>query len=199
MKRVFLLIIVLALVLALLPAATPGPRATATFAGGCFWCMEPPFERLKGVLSVTSGYTGGRVDTPSYEEVSSGGTGHREAVEVIYDPTKISYQQLLDVYWHNVDPLDRSGQFCDRGQQYRAAIFVHDPEQQRLAALSKHAVAVTLHHDVYTDILSAGRFYPAEEYHQDYYRKHPLRYKFYRFNCGRDQRLEKVWGHAPAH
>jgi len=196
MKRTLLTLATLALLLGAAPAP---PRAVATFAGGCFWCMEPPFERLKGVISVTSGYTGGRVDKPTYEQVSDGYTGHRESVEVVYDPRVISYPQLLDVYWHNVDPLNNAGQFCDNGGQYRTAIFVHDAEQRRLAEASKQAVGVRFHHDVYTDILPAARFYPAEEYHQHYYKKNPLRYKFYRFNCGRDQRLEKLWGAAPAH
>ncbi len=186
--------------LALLFSAAPAPkRATATFAGGCFWCMQPPFERLKGVISATSGYTGGRAGNPTYEDVSSGGTGHRESVEVVYDPTQITYQQLLDVYWHNIDPLDNAGQFCDKGSQYRSAIFVHDPEQKKLAEASKQAAGVKLHHDIYTDIIQAGRFYPAEDYHQDYHKKNPIRYKFYRFNCGRDQRLESLWGAAPEH
>jgi len=191
MKRILLSLSVLAF---LLSAAPPPQRAKATFAGGCFWCMEPPFERLKGVLSVTSGYTGGRVARPSYEAVSAGYTGHREAVEIVYDPAQISYQKLLDVYWHNVDPFDRSGQFCDKGEQYRTAIFVHDAGQRRLAEVSKQAVGVKFHDDVVTDILTAGPFYAAEDYHQDYYKKNPLRYKFYRFNCGRDQRLREVWG-----
>jgi len=192
------ILLTLAAILLLAPAPAP-PRAVATFAGGCFWCMEPVFDHLKGVISVTSGYTGGRVDKPTYEDVSSGYTGHREAVEVVYDPRQISYAQLLDVYWHNVDPLNNAGQFCDNGGQYRSAIFVHDAEQKRLAEASKQGVGVKLHHDIYTDVLPAARFYPAEEYHQHYYKKNPLRYKFYRFNCGRDQRLEKVWGVAPAH
>jgi peptide-methionine (S)-S-oxide reductase len=161
--------------------------------------MEPPFERVKGVISATSGYAGGHANNPSYEEVSAGGTGHREAVEVAYDPAQVSYQQLLDIYWHNVDPLDNSGQFCDKGGQYRTAIFVDGPEQRRLAEASKQAVAAKLHHAVYTDILPAGIFWAAEEHHQDYYKKNPLRYKFYRFNCGRDARLAKVWGAAPEH
>src|SRR5664279_220877 len=159
----------LAAVILLLAAAPQPHRATATFAGGCFWCMEPPFERLKGVLSETSGYTGGRVDRPTYEQVSEGFTGHREAVEIVYDPAQISYQQLLDVYWHNVDPFDQSGQFCDKGGQYRAAIFVHDAEQRRLAEASKQAVGVRFHRDVFADVLPAGQFYRAEEYHQHYY------------------------------
>ncbi|MEA2166291.1 MAG: peptide-methionine (S)-S-oxide reductase [Thermoanaerobaculia bacterium] len=179
--------------LALLGAAPTRPLAKATFAGGCFWCMEPPFEGRKGVISVTSGYTGGRIDKPTYEEVSAGYTGHREAVEIVFDPALISYQVLLNIYWHNVDPFDHSGQFCDHGGQYRTAIFVHDAEQKRLAEASKQAVGVRFHRDVTTDILPAGRFYPAEEYHQDYYKKNPLRYKFYRFNCGRDQRLRELW------
>jgi peptide-methionine (S)-S-oxide reductase len=191
MKRI---LVVLA-AFALLISAAPAPRlAKATFAGGCFWCMEPPFERLKGVYSVTSGYTGGRVAKPTYEAVSAGYTGHREAVEIVYDPAQVSYQKLLDVYWHNVDPFDRSGQFCDKGEQYRSAIFVHDAEQKHLAEGSKQAVGVKFHSDVATDILPAGPFYAAEDYHQDYYKKNPLRYKFYRFNCGRDQRLKEVWG-----
>ena len=195
MKRILIILVALSLL-----AAAPAPRrAVATFAGGCFWCMEPPFERLKGVVSVTSGYTGGRVDKPTYEQVSDGYTGHRESVEVVYDPAQISYQQLLDVFWHNVDPLDNSGQFCDHGGQYRTAIFVHDADQTRLAEASKQAVGVKFHHDVFTDILPAATFYRAEEYHQDYYKKNPLRYKFYRFSCGRDQRLKALWGAAPAH
>jgi peptide-methionine (S)-S-oxide reductase len=196
MKRILIALAALAFLLA---AAPPPPRATATFAGGCFWCMQPAFEHLKGVVSVKAGYTGGRVDKPTYEQVSEGGTGHRESVEVIYDPTQITYPQLLDVFWHNVDPLDNAGQFCDKGPQYRSAIFVHDAGQKRLAEASKQAVGVKFHHDVYTDVLPASRFYPAEDYHQDYYKKNPLRYKFYRFNCGRDQRLESLWGAAPAH
>lgn len=196
MKR---LLLTLATLLFLAGAAPVPRRAIATFAGGCFWCMEPPFERMKGVLSVTSGYTGGRVDKPTYEQVSEGVTGHREAVEVVYDPARVSFQQLLDVYWQNVDPFDNSGQFCDKGGQYRAAIFVHDAEQKRLAEASKQAVGVRFHQDVFADILPAGRFYAAEDYHQDYYKKNPLRYKFYRFNCGRDSRLKRLWGAAPAH
>ena|SRR5882724_619135 len=187
----------LATIALLLGAAPAPPRATATFAGGCFWCMQPPFERLKGgVFSVTAGYTGGRVNKPTYEQVSAGYTGHLESVQIVYDPTSVTYQQLLDIYWHNVDPFDNSGQFCDKGGQYRSAIFVHDAEQKRLAEASKQAIGVRFHQDVFTDILPAGQFFSAEEYHQDYYKKNPLRYKFYRFNCGRDQRLEKVWGVA---
>jgi peptide-methionine (S)-S-oxide reductase len=178
------------------PPAAKG-LAKATFAGGCFWCMEPPFERLKGVVSVTSGYTGGRKAAPTYEEVSSGMTGHQESVEVLYDPRQVSYAKLLDVFWHNVDPTNNQGQFCDEGGQYRTAIFYHDADQKRLAEASKAALEKRM--KVYTDIRPAGPFYAAEEYHQDYYKKNPIRYKFYRLNCGRDHRLEQVWGAAPEH
>jgi peptide-methionine (S)-S-oxide reductase len=179
------------LILAMLAAPQP-PRAVATFAGGCFWCMEGPFDKIPGVISTTSGYTGGTKQHPTYEEVSSGTTGHRESVEVVYDPTKVSYAKLLDTFWHNVDPTDDTGQFCDHGPQYRAAIFVHDAEQKRLAEASKAALQKKMR--VVTDILPASQFWRAEEYHQDYYRKNPVRYHFYRFNCGRDQRLEEIWG-----
>lgn len=176
------------------PAGHAG-LATATFAGGCFWCLEPPFDELPGVLSTTSGYTGGDKDNPTYEEVSAGGTGHAEAVEIRYDPTRIDYGRLLDVFWRNIDPVDSQGQFCDRGDQYRSAIFYHTEEQRRLAEESKAALVNSgrFKQPVATRITPAGRFYPAEEYHQDYYRKNPIRYKFYRFNCGRDQRLREIW------
>jgi peptide-methionine (S)-S-oxide reductase len=170
----------------------------ATFAGGCFWCMEGPFDSLPGVVSVTVGYTGGHVKNPSYEEVSAGGTGHRESVQIVYDPTRISYAKLLDVFWHNIDPADNEGQFCDKGPQYRSAIFYHDATQKRLAEESKAAVEKRLGRG-FTDILPASEFWRAEEYHQHYYKKNPVRYHFYRFNCGRDQRLAKLWGSAPAH
>jgi peptide-methionine (S)-S-oxide reductase len=183
------------------PAAAGGPLAKATFAGGCFWCMEPPFDRLNGVVSTTSGYTGGQKVDPTYEEVSSGSTGHAESVEVLYDPAKVSYEQLLDVFWHNVDPTVVDRQFCDIGHQYRTAIFYHDEEQKRLAEQSKAALQKSkpFKEDIVTEIVPAGRFYPAEDYHQDYYKKNPIRYKFYRYNCGRDRRLEQLWGKAPAH
>ncbi len=176
-------------------------QAVATFAGGCFWCMEPPFDKLDGVLATTSGYTGGRKLDPTYEEVSAGGTGHFEAVQVTYDPAKVSYDRLLEVFWRNVDPLDGGGQFCDRGEQYRTAIFVHGEEQRRLAEQSKQALVDSKRLDgpIVTEIVAAGPFYPAEEYHQDYYEKNPLRYKFYRWNCGRDQRLTQVWGEQATH
>jgi peptide-methionine (S)-S-oxide reductase len=183
-------------------AASPAPGlAHATFAGGCFWCMEGPFDHVPGVVSTTSGYTGGNVKKPSYEQVSSGATGHAESVDVVYDPAKVTYGQLLDVFWHNVDPLDGGGQFCDRGNQYRTAIFYHDEEQKRLAEESKQALEASgkLKKKIVTQIVPAGEFYPAEDYHQDYYLRNPIRYKYYRFNCGRDDRLKQLWGEAPAH
>lgn len=170
--------------------------AKATFAGGCFWCMEPPFDALEGVVSTTSGYTGGTKADPTYKEVSLGNTGHLEAVQVLYDPRKISYERLLEVYWMNVDPFDAGGQFCDRGEQYTTAIFYHDEAQRRAAERSKQAIAGRFPHPVVTPVRPAATFYPAEEYHQDYYRKNPVRYKFYRYTCGRDQRLAKIWGEA---
>jgi peptide-methionine (S)-S-oxide reductase len=182
------------------PAPTHG-LATATFAGGCFWCMQPAFDSVPGVVSTTVGYTGGSAKDPSYEEVSSGATGHAESIEVEYDPAKVSYEKLLDVFWHNVDPTDAGGQFCDRGDQYRSEIFTHDEQQRRLAEQSKKELEESkrLPGPVVTRIVPAGPFYRAEEYHQDYYRKNPLRYRFYRLGCGRDRRLEQVWGAAPAH
>ncbi len=172
--------------------------ATATFAGGCFWCMEPPFDKLEGVQSTTSGYIGGRTPNPTYEQVSAGGTGHTEAVQIVYDPTRVTYEKLLDVFWQNVDSLDAGGQFCDRGDQYRTGIFAHSDEQKRLAEQSKVSVTARLKKPVVTEIVTAGQFYPAEGYHQDYYKKNPVRYKLYRWNCGRDQRLEKLWGKPSA-
>ncbi len=175
--------------------------AVATFAGGCFWCMEPPFDRLEGVVSTTSGYTGGTVAGPSYEQVSAGGTGHVEAVRVVYDPAKVDYRTLLEVFWRNVDPLDAAGQFCDRGQEYRPVVFVHDEEQRRLAAATKAALAASgrFERPIAVAVEPARDFYVAEDYHQDYYLKNPVRYRFYRWNCGRDGRLEQVWGAAPTH
>src|SRR5205823_6251761 len=174
-------------------------RATATFAGGCFWCMQPPFEKLEGVISTTVGYTGGHTKNPTYEEVSAGGTGHAESVEIVYDPGKIGYAKLLDVFWHNVDPLTPEAQFCDHGHQYRTAIFYHDDTQRRLAEESKQRLAQRFGRPIATEIVAATTFYPAEEYHQRYHEKNPVRYKFYRWNCGRDARLKELWGdEAPA-
>jgi peptide-methionine (S)-S-oxide reductase len=169
-------------------------EAAATFAGGCFWCMEPPFDRIEGVIATTSGYTGGEVPNPSYEQVSSGGTGHAEAVRVIYDPEKVSYERLLEVFWRNIDPLAFGRQFCDVGAQYRSVIFVHSEAQRRLAQASKRQVEARFESPVATEVVPVGPFYPAEAYHQDYYEKNPLRYKLYRWRCGRDQRLDELWG-----
>ncbi len=180
-------------------AGPPGGLAKATFAGGCFWCMEPPFDKLPGVVSTTSGYTGGHVKNPSYEQVSSGGTGHTEAVEIVYDPSKISYEKLLEVFWHNVDPLTPNRQFCDAGEQYRTAIFFHGEEQKRLAETTKAQVEKELGKKVVTEIVPAGPYYAAEEYHQDYYQKNPIRYKYYRNGCGRDRRLTELWGDKAGH
>ena len=181
-------------------AAEPARTATAIFAGGCFWCREGPFDVLDGVISTTSGYTGGKLANPTYEQVSSGGTGHAEAVKVVYDPDKVGYQQLLAVFWRNVDPLDASGQFCDRGNQYRSEIFYMDEQQKQLAEESKAALDASgrLKQPVVTEIVAATTFYPAEDYHQDYYQKNPTRYKLYRYGCGRDQRLTKLWGESNA-
>jgi len=179
------------------PAAVPSARtAVAIFAGGCFWCMEPPFDELPGVKSTTSGYVGGRVANPTYEQVSAGRTGHAEAVQVKYDPALISYSTLLEVFWRNIDPIAVDRQFCDVGDQYRSGIFTFGAEQQRLAEASKHELQASgrFNEPIATQIAAASRFYPAEDYHQDYYLRNPIRYKFYRFNCGRDQRLEQLWG-----
>src|SRR5262245_11775837 len=182
-------------------AATPtgGPAATAkaTFAGGCFWCMEPPFDKLDGVISTISGYAGGTKKNPTYEEVSAGKTGHAEVVQITYDPKKITYEKLLEVFWHNVDPLTPNRQFCDVGSQYRTAIFYHDETQKRLAEESKKALSKRFKEPIVTEIVAASEFYPAEDYHQHYYIKNPLRYKYYRYSCGRDQRLEALWGPDP--
>jgi len=168
----------------------------ATFAGGCFWCMEGPFDKLDGVVSTTSGYTGGQTDNPSYPQVSSGSTGHTEAVQIVYDPAQISYEELLDVFWINHDPTESDGQFCDKGSQYRPGVFYHDEDQKRAAEASKADVERTRTFDepVMTEITLAGTFYPAEDYHQDYYVRNPIRYKMYRYGCGRDRRLQQLWG-----
>jgi methionine-S-sulfoxide reductase len=173
----------------------PAVTARAIFAGGCFWCMEPPFEKLEGVKAVIAGYTGGHKENPTYEEVSAGGTGHAEAVEISYDPAKISYGQLLEVFWMNINPTDAGGQFVDRGSQYRSAIFYLDDEQKRQAEASRERLGKSgrFASPIVTEIVPATRFYPAEGYHQDYYKVNPVRYKFYRYNSGRDQLLEKIW------
>jgi len=176
----------------------PGDRRLekATFAGGCFWCMEEAFEAVEGVVSVTSGYTGGRKPNPAYEEVSAGGTGHAEAVEILYDPAKVSYAKLLEAFWRNIDPTTPDRQFCDGGNQYRSAIFYQNETQKRLAEESKQAVEKSkpFKDSIVTQIVPASAFYVAEDYHQDFYKKNPIRYKFYKYNCGRAQRLQELWG-----
>ena len=168
----------------------------ATFAGGCFWCMEPPYDKLDGVKSTVSGYMGGHVANPTYKQVVAGDTGHAEVVQVTYDPDVVSYERLLQVFWRNIDPLDGGGQFCDRGDSYRSAIFAHSEAQQRAAEASKQALEGSNRFaaPVVTEVQPAGEFYPAEGYHQNYYQENPLRYRFYRASCGRDARLEALWG-----
>ena len=180
-------------------AATGAARLeTATFAGGCFWCMQTPFEKIPGVAKTTVGYTGGVVQNPNYQQVSAGGTGHAEAVDVQFDPAKVTYAQLLDVFWHNIDPLAKDRQFCDVGEQYRSAIFTHGDEQRKTANQSLHTLVASARFNspIQTQIVDATKFYPAEDYHQDYHRKNPGRYAFYRWNCGRDNRLQELWGAA---
>lgn len=176
-------------------AQTAPKQEIATFAGGCFWCTEADFDKVPGVISTTSGFIGGTVANPSYQQVTSGTTGHTEAVEIVFDPAKISYQQLLDVFWRNHDPLAKDRQFCDRGDMYRPGIFVHSEAQRALAEASKkQAQSRFSPRVVHTEITKASTFHKAEDYHQDYHEKNPVRYKLYRFNCGRDQRLEELWG-----
>jgi len=176
-------------------AAAPGAKlASAVFAGGCFWCTESDFDKIPGVVSTTSGYAGGSVANPTYEQVSAGGTGHIEVVRVVYDPAKVSYQRLVARFFRTIDPLDGGGQFCDRGSQYASAIFVAGAAERAVAEATKARAAALLKKPVATRILPAARFYPAEGYHQDYYRKNPAKYKYYRWRCGREARLAKVWG-----
>ena len=193
MKRLAVVAALLTL-LALAPAQAQ-TRALAVFAGGCFWCMEAAFDKVDGVLATTSGYTGGTKVAPTYEQVSTGRTGHYEALQVEYDPARVGYERLLEVFWRNIDPLDAAGQFCDKGLHYRAAIFAADESQRALADASKAALEKSgkLQGRIVTEILPAGVFYPAEAYHQDYYRKNPAAYAYYRWSCGRDRRLERLW------
>ena len=169
--------------------------AKALFAGGCFWCMEPPFKKLEGVLSVISGYTAGHKKNPTYHEVASGNTGHTEAVEITFDPARVSYEELLEVFWRNIDPTDEGGQFVDRGTQYRTGIYYLDQEQKRLAEASKQKLFESgrFKRPIITEVVAAGAFYPAEDYHQDYHRQCPVHYELYRYNSGRDQFLKKLW------
>ena len=183
------------------PVHTGANLEQATFAGGCFWCMEAPFDKLPGVVSVTVGYTGGQVKNPTYAQVSAGGTGHAESVQIGYDPAKIGYDKLLEVFWRNIDPTVKDRQFCDVGHQYRSAIFFHSPEQQAVAFRSRAALEKSkpFAAPVITEIVPASEFYPAEEYHQHYYKKNPIRYTYYRSSCGRDRRLKELWGSAAGH
>ena len=190
----FLIGLVLAIATVGTALAQAPERATAIFAGGCFWCVEADFDKVPGVLSTTSGYIGGHVPNATYAQVSSGGTGHTEAVEVAYDPRKVSYAQLVDFFWKTIDPTVRNRQFCDNGDMYRTAIFVRNAEERRLAEDTKKKVEAQLKAPVYTQIADTGPFYKAEDYHQDFYLKNATKYKFYRWNCGRDQRLEQLWG-----
>jgi len=187
--------------LAATPVTVPPGHKVATFAGGCFWCMEPPFDKLPGVVATISGYTGGTKANPTYEEVSSGTTGHAESVDVVYDPKKVTYEQLLEVFWHNIDPTVKDRQFCDGGSQYRTAIFYNDQEQRQAAEASKAALekAKPFKAPIVTQIVMGSTFYPAEDYHQDYYRKNPVRYQIYRSGCGRDARLKDLWGDKAGH
>jgi peptide-methionine (S)-S-oxide reductase len=204
MNRITLIFVGLALCAGLsLRAAAQGagtapakPAAVATFAGGCFWCMEEAFDKVPGVTATISGYMGGRTKNPTYQQVSMGNTGHAEVVRVEYDPQKVTYAQLLDVFWRNVDPTQRDGQFCDHGSQYRSAIFYHDDAQRRAAEDSRKALQKTkpFSGEIVTEITKAGEFYPAEGYHQDYYLKNTLKYKFYKTGCGREAQLKQVWG-----
>jgi len=182
------------------PAAGAGLEKAA-FAGGCFWCMEAPFDKRAGVISVTAGYTGGNLKNPTYEQVSAGGTGHAEAVQILFDPSKISYSTLLTIFWHNIDPTVIDRQFCDNGHQYRSGIFYNSEQQHREALQSKAALDRNKPFSaaIVTDIVAATEFYPAEEYHQHYYKKNPLRYTYYRSSCGRDRRLKELWGSATGH
>ncbi len=178
-------------------SAAENDLRVATFAGGCFWCVEADFDHVPGVVRTISGYTGGTLEDPTYRQVSAGGTGHREAVQIFYDPDKVSYETLLEIFWRSVDPTDDGGQFCDRGESYETAIFANSPEQKRLADGSKRKLgqSAVLDQPVVTPIEVAGPFYPAEDYHQNYYQTSSLRYKFYRFSCRRDARIEELWGY----
>jgi peptide-methionine (S)-S-oxide reductase len=198
--RLFSALLALGLAAFALTASAQTPQtAQAIFAGGCFWCMEPPYDKLDGVISTTSGYSGGSQASANYHDVSSGDTGHYEVVRIEYDPAKVSYKKLLEVFWRNIDPLDAEGQFCDKGPQYRAAIFYGNDEEKRLAEASKAELTAgpaskRFDGPIVTEILPAKTFYAAEDYHQDFYTKNPLKYKLYRFNCRRDARLDELWG-----
>lgn len=173
---------------------TAAPQASAIFAGGCFWCMQPAFDKVQGVLDTVVGYTGGTTSNPTYEQVGTGTTGHYEAIKVVYDPAKVTYKGLLKIFWHNIDPFDAKGQFCDKGSTYRSAIFYSNAAEKKEAEASKNDVEKSFTQPVATVLIEANEFWPAEDYHQDYYKKNPIRYKFYRYSCGRDARLMELWG-----
>ena len=196
MRHWLVLVLLLVAGLASTPASAQSRTATAVFAGGCFWCTESDFDHIPGVTETLSGYTGGRVRNPTYEQVSAGNTGHIEAVRIVYDPARVSYATLVERFFRTIDPLDSGGQFCDRGSQYRSAIFVANAAERRIAEAAKARFARQLGRPIATEILPRGIFWRAEAYHQDYYRQNPVRYRFYRWNCGRDARLEAVWGEA---
>ena len=193
MVKRFLIITLISLALSLHANAE---EALATFGGGCFWCMEPPYDKLDGVLSTTSGFMGGTISNPSYRDVTAGGSGHVEVVQIRFDPAKVSYEDLLYVYWRNVDPLTDNRQFCDAGEMYRPVIFTHDETQAELAQASRQELidSKRFEQPIIVPVEQAGAFWPAEDYHQDYYQKNPVRYRYYRFRCGRDGRLEDLWG-----
>lgn len=193
-SKVLMCMLIVSGLLSLPRAAAATERGEAIFAAGCFWCVETNFEKVPGVTAVTSGYTGGKKDKPTYEEVGSGDTGHAESVRVLFDPAKVTYAHLLEVFWHNVDPVSANGQFCDRGNQYRSGIFYLDEAQKKAAEASKLAVEKRLKLKVVTEITAAAAFFPAEDYHQDFYKKSPGRYYSYRAGCGRDNRLTELWG-----
>ena len=200
LHRLFLIAAMLLLNPALTFAQAPAVKtAKATFAGGCFWCMEPPYDKLPGVISTISGYMGGHLKNPTYEQISTGRTGHTEVVQVEYDPSKVSYEKLLQVFWMNIDPTVKNAQFCDHGSQYRSGVFYHDDEQRKFVEASKAALnkSKPFKAEIVTEITKAGEFYRAEEYHQNYYINNPVRYKLYRNGCGRDARLKELWGKAP--
>ena len=194
MKKILAIILLIWLTIIPVAQAQGINIQTATFAGGCFWCMEEPYDVVDGVLSTTSGYTGGTVENPSYKQVSAGKTGHAESVQIEYDPSKVNYERLLAIFWRNIDPTVKNRQFCDVGNQYLSAIFYHDEQQKELAEKTKQEVEKKLETKIYTKITPATTFYPAEDYHQNYYQTNKLRYKFYRTACGRDKRLREIWG-----
>ncbi|MBC8118949.1 MAG: peptide-methionine (S)-S-oxide reductase MsrA [Burkholderiaceae bacterium] len=178
------------------PAGSSASTAIATFAGGCFWCTESDFDKVGGVISTTSGYIGGKTANPTYDSVSAGNSGHAEAVQIVFDPSKVTYSKLVEYYWRTIDPTTKDRQFCDSGNPYRTAIFTQDDQQRAIAEASKKALSDNkpFREPIVTEIVMAGTFYPAEEYHQDYYKKNPIRYKYYRTSCGRDARLKQLWG-----